>query len=225
MDIFPVVVLVFCLLISLFALYLLANDDFVLLRKQVLITKIFDIAFLIFGVSLFSARLFYVLFHFDQTFLSPFVFLLFPYFPGLSLPGGIVGGVLFFFSYSHSAKLPIGRVFDVFSLSLFSALPLGLLMQFLVIKKEFFAILLLFLGVAASIFFFIMFIRSFQKGNFKDGSIGFLSLSCFSLIAFIAEFVGKKENDVLLIGVFLVSAVFFVHQEKPFLKIKNPFKK
>lgn len=214
-------VILSCLFIALFVLYTLANDDFVLLRKNIIIIKIFDIAILTLGFGLFAARLFYVVFHFTPGFLNPLVFFLFPYFPGLSLGGGIIGGILFLVAYSYKAKLAVGRIFDIFSLSLFSVLPVGLLMQILIIKKNVFPLLVLLLGAVLSAFVFILLLRNFQKGNLKDGSIGLLSFTLFSFITFLTGLVGKK--DILLVIIFLVSTVLFIRQEKLYLKIKNPF--
>lgn len=203
MDIFPIVLIIFCFFVALLVLYALANDDFVLLRKHITITKIFDMAILTLGFALFAARLFYVISHFSPGFLNPLVFLLFPYFPGLSVGGGIIGGMLFIVIYSYKAKLAVGRIFDIFSLALFSALPVGLLM---------YLHLAFLLGAVISVLIFVFIFRNFQKGHLKDGSIGLLTLTSFSVITFLTGLIWEKDLSLLVIS--FVSTALLVRQEK-----------
>lgn len=228
MDFFPLILIVICFLTALFTLFAIANDDFVLLRRHVTITKVFDISFLTLCLGFFSARLFFVVFNFSPGFLNPLVFFLFPYFPGLSLPGGIIGGVMFLALYALASKLPMARIFDVFSLSLFSSLPMGVIMQ-LLISRKFFA-LLIFGGVfVISILLFVVILRLFHKGSLKDGSISFLSLFSFSIVAFLIGFAEKKEmwlyflskDDMLYLIIFFVAFSLFIKREKLFFKIKQ----
>ncbi len=230
MDLFPIVLLIACFFIGLFTLYTVSNDDFILLRKHITVTKIFDIAFLTVIVGLFAARLFYVVFHFSPGFLNPLVFFLFPYFPGLSLSGGIIGGVILLIIYSFSGKLPAGRIFDIFSLSLFSTLPLGLVMEFIVSKKVLPSFFLLG-GACIALVVYINLFRHFQKGTNKDGSISFLFLASFSLIMFLTHAVGREKtlflltyDTILLALLFIVSTFLFIQKEKPFARIWRFFR-
>ena len=74
---------------------------------------LFNVAFYTMGVGLLSARIVYIVLHFSFGFLNPLVFFLFPYFPGLSLTGGVVGGAVFVLLYKRK-RFPTGRIFDFF---------------------------------------------------------------------------------------------------------------
>ncbi len=229
MDIFYLFFLVVCFFIFLFVLFALANDDFVLLRRHVSIHNLFDISFVVFGISLLSARVLYVILHFSSGFLNPLVFFLFPYFPGLSIAGGIIGGTLFLFFYCNVAKLPQKRICDVFSLAVVSCLPLGLFLLFLHGKKT------LFLGIMAGILilisfcFFVFLFRVFQKGNIRDGATSSLSISFFSLVSLFSGFLYDKEklfyslsfNQILLFFLFLIFLLLFLREEYLLFKAKH----
>src|ERR1035437_7199459 len=105
-------IILICFFLFLYFLYYLSRDDFVIVRKDISIEKIFNLAFLTAIVSLFFSRLFFVLERMDQKLLSPLGFLAIPYFPGLSLLGGILGAGIFIFLYSKFRKLPTGKMFD-----------------------------------------------------------------------------------------------------------------
>lgn len=222
MDIFPLLSLSFCFFIALLVIYILANDDFVLLRRHVSMTNLFDIAFLTFFVSMFFARLMYVLFHFSPGFFNPLVFFLFPYFPGLSIGGGLIGGLLFLFLYLRYIKLSHDRILDIFSISLFSALPIGLFYLAVIGKKTLTIIFAEGILIIISFVFLLVLIRFFQKGeSVHDGNVSFLSLSIFSLICFLAEFFFKADrfflffnNDqIILFFLFILLIGIFIWQE------------
>src|SRR3989344_3571191 len=88
-------ILLTCLFIFLYCVYVLTNDDFIFLRRDVTMEKVFNIIFVGSLFSLFTARLFYGLFYSKGIFANVFVFLVFPYFPGLSLLGGVLGAGTF----------------------------------------------------------------------------------------------------------------------------------
>jgi len=75
--IFEVSQFIFLVFIFLFTLYCFVRDDYILFRKNISIERIFNIAFLLFGAFLVSARFFYVVFNFSPKFLNPLVFLVF----------------------------------------------------------------------------------------------------------------------------------------------------
>lgn len=223
MQVFFVLILLVSFVAFLFALYGMSNDDFVLFRKHAPIERVFNIAFLVAVVGLLTARIFYVAFHFTPGFLNPLVFFLFPYFPGLSLAGGMLGGAVFLTIFSQKSNLPTGRLLDFFALCALSALSLGFLLEALIaafVKKA-----PIHFGVILAFFYcvlFVAFTKIFQKGKLADGSIGCISLLSFSLITFVASFVEKKalvffflsKDDFLLIGIFVASLTFLIRQEK-----------
>src|SRR3989344_2886665 len=108
---FFIFVLVICLVLFLYRIYHLANDDYVLLTKNITLEDIFNAVFVCSLVSLLFSRFFYVFMNPNPVFLNPLGFLLFPYFPGLSLTGVLIGGILALFLYIRIKKFPLGRVF------------------------------------------------------------------------------------------------------------------
>lgn len=229
MDIFSLLFLSICFFIFLFILFTLANDDFVLLRRHVSIHNLFDMSFVIFGIALLSARVTHVVFHFSFGFLNPLVFFLFPYFPGLSVPGGLIGGVLFLFFYCSVTKLPHKRILDVFSLAVVGCLPAGLFLLMLHEKKTLFLGIMAGLLIVFSFIFFVFLLRVFQKGSIRDGQTASSSLSFFSFISLLSGFLYDKEkifhslsiNQIILFFLFLMFLILFLREEYILFKEKR----
>ena len=117
---FFIIVLLVCFVVFLYVL-------FVINRKNISLESIFNMAFLTAIFALFFSRLFYVLIHPRPVFFTILGFMLFPYFPGLSLIGATLGGLIFLLPYLKSKKIPVGKIFDLFALSCLSTLPVGYL--------------------------------------------------------------------------------------------------
>jgi len=175
-------ILLFCFLVFLYCVFVFAKDDFILLRKNVALEQLFNISFSGFFITLFFARMTFVIEHFNYKYLDPLVFFLFPYFPGLSFAGGIIGGILCIVFFCKKKNFPFGRIFDITSLSFLFSIAVGLLFFF--ISELFFMKAGLFLLLGASILFLFVFILLaviFSGTLLKEGSIGFLSVSFASL--------------------------------------------
>ncbi len=210
---------------ALFSIYYLSRDDLILLRKDVSMEQVFNLAFVVFFGGLFFARLFYGLLYSTKIFINPLNFFLFPYFPGLLLTGGIAGGVLWLFFILKSKNLPIGRIFDIFSISILSCLSLGYIGFFWLSRQNLLSGIPIFLIIIYIILFyvFIKYIHQYLlKGILKDGSGGLLFLISFSAVSLIVNifdkirsnpFLGKPENPILFV-ILIVSIVAFIKQEK-----------
>jgi hypothetical protein len=92
------------LLIFLFTLYKLAKDDHVFLRKNVRLEQFFDMGFIVF----FTSWIISIIFSPSNT---------------VSLTYVVTGGALALFLLGKYRKLPIGRLFDFFTISLLAAAP------------------------------------------------------------------------------------------------------
>lgn len=227
---FFIVFLLLGFFISLFTIYYLSHDDLILLRKDVTIEKVFNLAFVVFLGGLFFARLAYGMLYSTKIFLNPLKFFLFPYFPGLLLAGGIGGGMLLLLLILRSKNLPTGRIFDIFSISILSCLSLGYLGFFLLSGQNLLSAKPIFLIVVYIVLFyaFIKYIHQYLlKGILRDGSGGLLFLISFSAISLVVNivdkfknnpFLGKPENPILFV-ILIISAVVFIKQEK---LIKSP---
>lgn len=202
--------------VFLFCLYTVCRDDFVFLRKNVSTEWLYNMAIMTLGVSLLSARFIYVLFHFDHKFLNPFVFLLFPRYPGLSLTGAILGGVIFLLVLLRAKKVPLGHIFDAFSVSALAAILAGVSISFLIL--EFILLIIL----------FVILYRLLQKARLRDGSITFLFLTILSILLFLSNVLIGKNNllsmrdyeDYLLVIIIVFPALLFIKEEKLLEKIK-----
>ena len=216
------VVLIISFVIFLYTLYYLANDDLVIIKKDMPLDKVFNAAFLTGIVALFTSRIFYVFFHPRPVLLTPLGFVLFPYFPGLSILGAVIGGFLFLGFYARKEKLPIGKLLDFSTIALLSSLPFGYLGLFLLSGKSY-----LWPFIFSFLIYTILFFLSVKyllplsfRGNIKNGSIGIIFLVVFPVITFllriIENFKGFKiistENVVLLL-LFLFSLAIFIREE------------
>ncbi|MBF8249827.1 MAG: hypothetical protein HW400_428 [Candidatus Levybacteria bacterium] len=231
---FFLLVLLICLFVFLYCVYVLVNDDFIFLRRDITMEKLFNIIFLGVLASLFFSRLFYGFFHAKGILSNLFVFLLIPYFPGLSLLGGVVGaGAYFIFlAKRQGSQLPVGRMYDFFSIAFLVALPIGLMGYFLFSQE---AMGIAKLGIQAVVYFvlFIIFLIFFLPrlltGKFKEGTISLLFLICFSLVSLIANIFVKTNvlgyfknfENITLILIFLSSAFLFIQREDLISKIKQ----
>jgi prolipoprotein diacylglyceryltransferase len=184
--------------------------------------KVFNTAFLTALVALFFARLFYVIFYPREVFFSLLGFLLFPYFPGLSLLGGVLGGSIFLTVYAKHQKLPVARMFDFFAVALLSSFPIGFLGFFILSGKSYFpAFVFSFLTYLILLVFFVkVVLRSSFMGKIKNGSLGIMFLLCFSVITFLSRIISDLKNFNLatwenfsILVLFIVAAVVILKRE------------
>lgn len=234
---FFIFVILICFFVFLYCVYLLGNDDFIFLRRDVTMEKLFNLIFIGSVFSFFFSRLFYGLFYSKSVLANPFVFTLFPYFPGLSLLGAVLGGGLFlgFLKSRKKNTLPIGRMADFFSIALLITLPIGFLGDFLFAENDFYAIKTVSIAIAYLVLF-IIFLRfllpQLLNGKFKEGTISLVFLVCFSLINLISNALPKINvsdyfknfENLILIMILLVSSALIFKQEDLLPKIKD-FKK
>ena len=150
------------------------------------------------------------------------VFLLIPYFPGLSLLGGVVGAGAFLLLLTKLPEniLPLRRIYDFLSIGFLISLPLGLLGYLLFSEEK--AALVKFTGqaVAYSVLFIIFlkfFLPRLLNGKFKEGTTSLLFLICFSIVSLasnifpisnILNYFKNFENAVLII--ILISSVWIL---------------
>lgn len=231
---FFILILLVCLFIFLYCVYVLANDDFIFLRRDVTMEKLFNIIFLGSLFGLFTARLFYGLFFAKDIFSNLLVFLVFPYFPGLSLLGGVVGiGVYFIFLATRKKdELSLGRIFDFFSIAFLISLPVGFVGSLMFLEK---GTSVINLGVQAVAYFilFIIFLKFFLtrllSGKFKEGTVTLIFVICFSGVNLVSNIFPKINiqdyfknfENVILIFILLLFLGILVWHENLLLKLKQ----
>lgn len=218
-----IIILAICLIIFLFGLHILAKEDLVFVRKNVTMEMLFNLAFYTLGVGLLSARIVYVILHFSMGFLNPLVFFLFPYFPGLSLPGGVAGAMVFVLLY-RAKKYPNGRILDFFAMAFLAALPFGFIGEQLLLGMEdkFSGILMPIIFISTLLFFVKVLLPLNSRGEIEDGSLGYLFLLIFSFTMLLARIVRTKDqialllqvDTLLLILLFIIALVLLVLKER-----------
>ena len=229
---FFIFVILICFLIFLFCLYLLVNDDFVLLRKDISTEKVFNMAFAASLFALIGSRVLFVALNPSSRFLNPLVFLAFPYFPGLSLVGGLLGGMIgLILLTKRDSKIPAARLFDFFSISFLSPMSLGFLGYFLLSKSKFFS----YQSVSSIIIYlalFIVFIKyllpNLLSSRFKEGTVGLIFLISFSAISLLENFIGEVGGkiyftfeDFILLVMLVASLAFLIKHEKLVEKVRK----
>lgn len=220
-----IIIIFLCSFIFLYTLHFLAEDDFVVLRKNITTENIFNVAIGMGIVGLFFARLFFVLFNPKPVFFEILGFILFPYFPGLSLVGGFLGGLIFYSVLARKLGYPLERVFDFFAKSFLACAPFGILGIIALSLKITPMFLFNFVFYLVLFIIAIIFTKRGEKW-LRDGSFGLLSL-IFILIAWIvSSFFGThpqfqiliyKENPIALLLI-AVCLVLLVRNEAPRLR-------
>ncbi len=228
---FFILVLLVCLVLFLYRIYHLANDDYVLIKKNITLEDIFNAVFACSLVSLLFSRLFYVLMNPDPVFINPLGFLLFPYFPGLSITGAILGGAFALFFFCRRKKIPRARVFDFFSMAFIFVLPFGFLGYFLLSQDFTTGTIVKF--VLYSLILFASNIYLYPKASsleIKDGTISALFLVFFSLISLLSSaidnpgtsyFLTHKENFILAAILFISMGIIIKQELTGRISIKN----
>jgi prolipoprotein diacylglyceryltransferase len=213
---FFILVLLICFFVFLYCVYVLANDDFIFLRRDVTMEKIFNMIFIGGMFGLLVSRLFYGFSHIS-IFKNLLHFLLVPYFPGLSLLGGVVGIGIYLLSQlkRQEEQFPLGRITDFFSIAFLISLPIGFLGELLFSEGN---IEIIKISSQAFLYFvlFIIFLKfllpRLLNGKFKEGRITFIFLTCFCVINLVANIFSKTtalgyfknfENIIMIINLLL----------------------
>lgn len=218
-----IIVLIPAFLIFLYFIYKLVKDDYVFIRKNISLEQIFDITFIVTWVSLFFARVFYFIFHPLQ---GHNLFLVFfsPQVPGFSLVGLVLGGILAMYIIGRYRKIPLGRLFDFFTLAFVVALPVGFLGTSVLMKN--FTLAASLVNTIVYMIFAIFCVKyvnpKLESRELKEGNLQILFLLFFSVVSFInvtmLSQVGKvvllSVESVILIILFLISFILFVRQAK-----------
>ncbi len=215
-----------CFIIFLFTVYQLSKDDFIFLRKGVTVEDVFNTVFLSLPIVFLFSRLGYVLQHPSLHYFNPLVFLLVPYFPGLSFFGSVVGIGLFSTFYIERKKLPAKRFLDIVGISFLLSFSIWILLLGIevLMKNKIMGVEEIgrsMLGVALFIFVLFAFLRS----RWNEGSVAYMSGISYCILAFIAtgvSFLHKTKISFVPLGLtaflFLVFLLLFFRSQKFFLK-------
>jgi hypothetical protein len=222
-------VLIICLFIFLFSIYVLGKDDYLFIRKNFSLEHLFDYVFIGLFAGVIFARFLWVFFRskIEKNFL-PHLFS--PIDAGITLAAIVIGSMLILYLISKYRKLPTWRLCDFFSLAFLSSFSFGYLASSLFVKKsEIFYYLIpamCYLGIC--VFFWKVLYLRLISGKLRDGSLSSLFLQVFSLISLVLLFVYQFLNSSLLIDaayiflfiIFWGSFIFLLRNEKHFKKVK-----
>src|SRR5579872_2258012 len=211
-------ILIFAIIIFFFVVFTFAKEDFILLRKNISLVTIFDVAIVCGLIGLLTGRIGYVALHYSISFLNPLVFFIIPYFPGLSSGGFLLGTVVSLYFFAKWKKVPTGRVYDIFSFALMVSLFLFFLIEgvSMIFIKTYpaageygmFGLLLLML--------FLVMRKVFITSSWKDGSVFFVNTSFTSLFIFASQMIPflkkpiSREWPYFLALFFILFASFLV---------------
>lgn len=216
-----------CFIIFLFTVYQLSKDDFLFIRKGVNVENVFNVIFLGLPIVLFTARLFYVLFNPSWNYLNPLIFFVVPYFPGLSLVGGILGAWIFVSLYTKNKKIPSARLLDMLSLSFLLTICFGILIGAaeIIFKNRVLGVEEIGRGILVGMLY-IVFLLQFIKGSWIEGSMSYLivvtlcffellQLGTFALLHQAFSFPALIANSVMV----LLFLILFVKKQRIFSKL------
>lgn len=179
------------LLISLFLLYLLSKNDFVLLREDVSPVEVFDIVVVVLIFSFILGRLFYIFDYETFQLLDPIRFLHFVKLKGFSFLGSFLGIFPAVFWRARKKKKKVMRLFDIFLLSSSPIFYLILVISDYPNNLFLIKVIILIIGL---ILVGVLF-NSFKNYSLRDGSISLLMLIILSLNNFFIQF--KNSNKIL----------------------------
>jgi hypothetical protein len=214
---FLILVLLVCFFIYLFSLYRLSHDDFVFIRKTISMEMISNITLWTAFISLVVARIIYIFSFPKPVFFTFLGSVLFPYFPGLSLVGAVLGGSIFLSLYCFYKKIPLGRMLDFSAVSLLFSLPLGFLYIYFVSGRHTYILASLIFYIIFLLFTIFVSLPLLTMGKIKDGVLGLLFLVIFSLFTIIInifvenfKFAYSIENIILFSGlIFSLSLLIY----------------
>ncbi|MBI3888123.1 prolipoprotein diacylglyceryl transferase [Candidatus Microgenomates bacterium] len=195
-----------------YCLYRLVKDDYVFIRKNLSPELAFDLAFITLWSSLFFARLLALIAN-PINGENPIVAFLSLNKGGFSLLGAMFGALLALYLLAKSKKLPLGRLFDFFSLSGSISFSFGFGLSIVLVSgmERFIllgsAVVYLFLSL---LYRFVLYPRLLNR-SIKDGTISIIFLMLFSCVAIITALLPFLQKQVISLSIpLLLSGLFFI---------------
>lgn len=222
------ITLALCFFLAFFQIYRQSREDFTLTRKNVSLEQVFNLAILTGLVGLALSRLIFALEKGGDVFVTFFS----PYVPGLSLSGGLIGGLLFLVLILRRRKLPLKKLLDIFSLATITVLPIGYLWALVSSPKSllFHGIILL-VSFCLFLFFTLFLYPRSLRGELKEGTVTVLFFLSYAILSLCSTLLLGNIRDIevflqpefiVLIGIFLVSIVLlFISERKKLFRTRR----
>lgn len=207
-----------------FILYSIARNDFVMLRRGVDLSTIFDGAFVSGVVGFVFSRVFFIIDTFSFNLFNPLLFFHLFYHPGMSIMGffvGLVIAVLFLFRKKNALR----RAYDVYFLGFFPIFLYFLLLLILQSTSTTFLITFIAHAFVSAVLFAILF-YSHRNFSLQDGSVALLMVEYIFLSAFgyhflidVQRFYFFSWTQYFSLLVIVVGTVLFLINQKK-IKVK-----
>lgn len=210
-------------LASLFILYVLSKNDFVLQRKNISVSNVFDYTFFISFIVFIIGRIFYILDSQHYSFFYIISFFHFVKHPGFSILGVLLGAMLGVALVYRDRKI-LPRVLDIYFLSMF---PFYL---FDAVTKSY-PSHLFFLRIVIpliSLLVFAQLIKLHKNYSVRDGSTALIGMTLVSLEIVLSHFYQHTKTFYFLFSflewtslcVIVCSVVLLILNEELFSKKK-----
>lgn len=218
-----ILILIPAMIIFLYCLYKLTRDDYVLIRRNISLEQVFDIAFIVFLVSLLIARASALLFHpvATKNIFSTFFSI---QNGGFSLTGALLGALGILFAIGKIKKIPLGRFFDFFTFAFLVALPVGYLCYSLILRTSamYLHLMTAMLYLALTIFFMKFLYPRLMNRSLKEGNVTILFFVFFSLVSLLnilltaikSKVVFLQPENVILVTLLVFSLLILTKQER-----------
>lgn len=212
------------LIFTMFLLFNLSKNDFVLLRKNVSLHELFDAAIISMAIGLLFARIFFVIDVQEYSWFHPFRFFHLVKIPGLSLYGFFVGVVPALYLLLRKKKV-LHRVYDILFISVLPLFVVTLATRTYTLGIPSWMLQLGLAVVAITIIY--IFITFFHNYTLRDGSLALIIFMLVSIDLFLNGFQESNRSLLFMLTLsqlfsvifFIVSIVLLFHNQRLF-----PFK-
>lgn len=204
------------LFLSLFTLFALSKNDFVLLRRGVSMPLIYDNCFIALAVGLVASRIVFIVDSFSFTYFNPIQFVHIFLYPGFSLFGFYLGffGVI---TYFFVKKKAFARAFDLYATS-FMFVFISYVAYMLIAYGHY-----VYLGIhgVATLLVFVVMVHFYRHFTLKDGNSGIFALFYLSLSYLVMSFWNPRGEllyslsltQIISAVVMVVSLGFFIFRQ------------
>lgn len=236
------VILLLTFLISFFLMWRLFKHNLDFTRAHVTVDTYFDSVLLFFLFFSIGARTLFIIEHWGDFGKNPLLWILFIHYPGFSFLGGVVGGLLGLWIFTHAHKLKFSLFSDIAAIGLSFGLFLGRIGNFFqgdIYGKETTSALGAKMATIAgvrhpvalyeSLFAFLVFIVLYLLYVNKKVSRGMVTiyfLILLGVVRFCLEFLrgdsvyvlGIPVAQILSVGLVIVGLSLILYQERGYIK-------
>lgn len=200
------ILLIGALVFTMFLLFTLARNDFVLLRKNVSLHELFDAAIISMAIGLLCARIFYIIDVQEWSWFHPFRFFHLVKVPGLSLYGFFVGVIVPLFLILRKKNV-LHRVYDILFISLLPVFIVSLATRTYSLGVPSFVMQILLAVVCIAIVYIC--ITFFHNYTLRDGSLALIIFLLLSIDLFLQGFLEKYPDLMFSLSLSQICAVVF----------------